>query len=134
MASGFSQAIFGANNFLDSLKRIALQLAEMVTTALFFEAIWTIFNPTKLSGGLFSGLFQRTTFQTPTYQTPQMAGISSVNYSFNDSNIVNAIKSLSTRNGNQNTRPIILVMDKKVVGRAFTEQQYFDTYGNIKVR
>ena len=132
MASGFSQAIFGANNFLDSLKRIALQLAEMVTTALFFEAIWTIFNPTKLSGGLFSGIFQRTNFQTPTYQTPQMAGISSVNYSFNDSNIINAINNL--KSGNQNTRPIILVMDKKVVGRAFTEQQYFDTYGNIKVR
>ena len=150
ISSGFINGITSGENFGKTLERLAIQMASMVAQALLFEALFSLFAPIgATSGGIFQGLFKASgggvNANKPSgYIVPNnmiasnnssASFYSSSTNNFSDSNIVGEIKNLNSRITALANRPLVsnVYLNKKLVGRSISLQQYQDTNSNVKV-
>jgi len=143
LSGGFGNAIMAGENLGDTLINITAQLAGAVLQAGFFAAIMSI-----VTGGTssFGGFFVKalgfgamtdngTNISVPNINSNAVSSSFSMQNNFNDSNIVGEIKNLNNKINALANRPLIsnFYMNRKLVGRSISLQQYQDTSSNVKV-
>jgi hypothetical protein len=143
LSGGFGNAIMAGENLGDTLINITAQLAGAVLQAGFFAAIMSI-----VTGGTssFGGFFVKalgfgamtdngTNISVPNINSNAVSSSFSMQNNFNDSNIVGEIKNLNNKINALANRPLVsnFYMNRKLVGRSVSLQQYQDTSSNVKV-
>ena len=135
LSNAFIDIATGSSTAIDALKRIGTELAFLIIKGLIFKAIWSAINGG--AGGISSGYTASDfssgvpifSMQSSAGNTPEMA---KQQFSFNDSNIVNAINSLNKSGGNQSSPSSFSVMwNNKEIGRLVAKQTYIDSKGNF---
>jgi len=143
LSGGFGNAIMAGENLGDTLINITAQLAGAVLQAGLLAAIMSIVTGGKSS---FGGFFVKalgfgamtdngTNISVPNINSNAVSSSFSMQNNFNDSNIVGEIKNLNNKINALANRPLIsnFYMNRKLVGRSISLQQYQDTSSNVKV-
>jgi hypothetical protein len=145
LSGGFGNAIMAGENLGEVIKNITAQLAGSVLQAGLFASIMSLIRP---SGGGFLDFFGKalgfgamsvagngTNISIPNINSNVSSNAFSMQNSFNDRNIVDEIRNLNNKINALASRPLVsnLYMNKKLVGRSISLQQYQDTNSNVKV-